>query len=264
PTRSWDAALVAPVIFLHVPSRRLLHENPGVAPPRTCRGGFPLACTIDPVPRRVKNADYTAMERFLIASSPTPHGQSAKLHHRQTWRYAAGHVLGPFERYKSPQMRPQTSGSTTSSRPSHQEQPTKFPTNKMKLNPFLAPLLLALTTAVTASPTPEAAAVADDSAIKGKIAALLGARDVATEGFSDLEKRASVTGTVNADAVRYRRCAHTSCEAVGQYNKGKVITITCRVQGDSVNGWAWWDKMSNGYYISDYYVSWTGGVPSVC
>ncbi|KAJ3539083.1 hypothetical protein NMY22_g4894 [Coprinellus aureogranulatus] len=75
---------------------------------------------------------------------------------------------------------------------------------------------------------------------------------------------ASVTGTVNANYIKYRRCPYTSCEPVGQYNKGKVITIVCMTPGTPVEGYEWWDKMSNGYYISDYYVDWNGSAPSEC
>ncbi|RXW24107.1 hypothetical protein EST38_g1780 [Candolleomyces aberdarensis] len=37
--------------------------------------------------------------------------------------------------------------------------------------------------------------------------------------------------------------------------------VTATVNTDGVS---WWDKMSNDYYISDAYVSWTGGVPDAC
>ena len=49
--------------------------------------------------------------------------------------------------------------------------------------------------------------------------------------------RASVVGTVNANYVRYRRCARTSCAAVGQYQKGHKVTITCQVRGETIHGW---------------------------
>lgn len=53
----------------------------------------------------------------------------------------------------------------------------------------------------------------------------------AVEEFSavearDLEKRA-VSGTVLVDGLRYRTCPKTSCTAVGQYPKGKKISISC-------------------------------------
>ncbi|KAJ2925915.1 hypothetical protein H1R20_g11182, partial [Candolleomyces eurysporus] len=119
---------------------------------------------------------------------------------------------------------------------------------------LLAPFILLTSAAPSANP-----ATADD-AVKEKIAAL-GVREASPV---ELHARAPVTATVNTDGVRYRRCERTSCEAVGQYNNGQSITITCRVRGETVNGWDWWDKMSNDYYISDAYVSWTGGVPDVC
>ncbi|KAJ2921191.1 hypothetical protein H1R20_g15901, partial [Candolleomyces eurysporus] len=111
-----------------------------------------------------------------------------------------------------------------------------------------------------ASAAPNASPATAEEAVKEKIAAI-SVREVSPV---ELHTRAPVTGTVNGDGVRYRRCPYTSCEAVGQYNRGRVITIICRTQGESVNGWNWWDRMDNGYYISDYYVDWTGGVPDVC
>ncbi|KAJ2921170.1 hypothetical protein H1R20_g15925, partial [Candolleomyces eurysporus] len=119
---------------------------------------------------------------------------------------------------------------------------------------LLAPFVL------LASAAPNANPATAEEAVKEKIAAI----SVREAAPVQLHARAPVTGTVNANNVRYRRCARTSCEAIGQYHNGQRITITCRVRGESINGWDWWDKMSNGYYISDYYVSWTGGVPDVC
>ncbi|RXW14983.1 hypothetical protein EST38_g10870 [Candolleomyces aberdarensis] len=119
---------------------------------------------------------------------------------------------------------------------------------------LLAPFILLACAAPNASP-----ATADE-AVEEKIAAI-SVREVSPV---ELHARAPVTGTVNADGVRYRRCPHTSCEAVAQYIRGRVITIICRTQGENINGWSWWDRMDNGFYISDYYVDWTGGVPDVC
>ncbi|KAJ3539085.1 hypothetical protein NMY22_g4893 [Coprinellus aureogranulatus] len=98
-----------------------------------------------------------------------------------------------------------------------------------------------------------------NSTIKPEAGPAVDARD----STNLLQARAPVTGVVSTDFVRYRRCASTSCDAIGQYNKGRVIDI-CRTRGESVNGWVWWDRMSNGYYISDYYVDWSGGIPPEC
>ncbi|KAJ3547629.1 hypothetical protein NMY22_g1574 [Coprinellus aureogranulatus] len=98
-----------------------------------------------------------------------------------------------------------------------------------------------------------------NSTIKPKAGPAVDARD----STNLLQARAPVIGVVSTDFVRYRRCASTSCDAIGQYNKGHVIDI-CRTRGESVNGWVWWDRMSNGYYISDYYVDWSGGIPPEC
>ncbi|KAJ3494318.1 hypothetical protein NMY22_g20089 [Coprinellus aureogranulatus] len=42
-----------------------------------------------------------------------------------------------------------------------------------------------------------------------------------------------VTGTVNTNGSKYYSCPHASCQAIGQYNNGKVITIRCKAVGDS-------------------------------
>ncbi|KAH8588087.1 hypothetical protein B0O99DRAFT_525684 [Bisporella sp. PMI_857] len=41
-----------------------------------------------------------------------------------------------------------------------------------------------------------------------------------------LEKR-DIVGTVDADALKYRRCPRTSCNAVGQYPRGTRVTMEC-------------------------------------
>lgn len=51
----------------------------------------------------------------------------------------------------------------------------------------------------------------------------LGGTDV-TSGA--LEKRA-IVGTVDADALKYRKCPRTSCDAVGQYSRGTRVTMEC-------------------------------------
>ena len=92
---------------------------------------------------------------------------------------------------------------------------------------LLAPFVLL----ASAAPSPNPATA--EEAVKEKI----GTISVREGSPVDLHARAPVTGTVNANNVRYRRCASTSCEAVGQYNNGQKITIVCRVQGESINGW---------------------------
>lgn len=47
-----------------------------------------------------------------------------------------------------------------------------------------------------------------------------------------LQKRA-ITGTVTADALKYRRCPRTSCDAVGQYSRGTHISINCYTDTDT-------------------------------
>lgn len=95
---------------------------------------------------------------------------------------------------------------------------------------LIAPLLAFVST-TAAIPSPADAV----SGVKTKIQQLVNAR-----GSDELlVARAPVTGTVNADAVRYRRCPNTSsaCDPIGQYNRGQRITIICRAIGENVNGW---------------------------
>ncbi|TFK69993.1 hypothetical protein BDN72DRAFT_959122 [Pluteus cervinus] len=89
------------------------------------------------------------------------------------------------------------------------------------------------------------------------------------DAHSPLEELApsSVTGTINASALKYLLCPRTTgCTAMGQYSRGTVVTIQCRtnVNTSSVEGWPWWDKLANGYWAADYYIDWTGGTPPIC
>lgn len=61
-----------------------------------------------------------------------------------------------------------------------------------------------------------------------------------------IEKRA-VTGTVDADALKYRRCPRTSCDAVGQYPRGTRITINCYTDKDTtvVEGYKYVKSVGN-------------------
>jgi hypothetical protein len=72
------------------------------------------------------------------------------------------------------------------------------------------------------APTP-----ADDVSIVeigGVIFKSHGGADV--ESVKSIEKR-DVVGTVDADALKYRRCPRTTCEAVGQYARGTRVTMDC-------------------------------------
>jgi hypothetical protein len=66
--------------------------------------------------------------------------------------------------------------------------------------------------------------------------------DASAEAFDStpsmsLDKR-SITGVVDADALKYRRCPRTSCDAVGQYPRGYKMQIDCYTATDTttVNG----------------------------
>ncbi|KAF8522929.1 hypothetical protein BU17DRAFT_86497 [Hysterangium stoloniferum] len=75
-----------------------------------------------------------------------------------------------------------------------------------------------------------------------------------------------VVETVNADALKCRTCPKTSCTAVRQYPDGAQINVRCKTDSNTtpVNGWPWWDLTSDGCWVSDEFVSWTGGVPPNC
>lgn len=88
-----------------------------------------------------------------------------------------------------------------------------------------------LSAALLLAPFVLLASAVPNPATADKVAAISEARIASPDAL------ASVTGTVNANNVRYRRCASTSCEAVGQYQQGQTITIVCRLQGETINGW---------------------------
>lgn len=136
-----------------------------------------------------------------------------------------GKVYDKAERYKIRACAAQKYQTQTyKSAVTHTKTPTQFSTMKFS-SIFFAPLIL-LATSVAAVPTPDA----DVSSIDAKNALIVSAGDLSAA-------RAAVTGTVNADNVRYRRCANTDCEAIGQYHTGRKITIQCRVRGETIRGW---------------------------
>lgn len=53
----------------------------------------------------------------------------------------------------------------------------------------------------------------------------------------DLEDRAVKSCTLKTTtALKYRKCASTSCTAVGQYAKGAKVKVSCVKAGQSVKG----------------------------
>ncbi|KAJ2911522.1 hypothetical protein MD484_g8894, partial [Candolleomyces efflorescens] len=97
---------------------------------------------------------------------------------------------------------------------------------------FSSAFLLASFT-LLASAAPSTDPTTAEQGIKEKIAAITDREGSLVESNA----RAPVTATVSGDGVRYRRCPKTSCEAVGEYNKGQIITIRCLAFGESINGW---------------------------
>ncbi|KAH8586960.1 hypothetical protein B0O99DRAFT_694992 [Bisporella sp. PMI_857] len=54
---------------------------------------------------------------------------------------------------------------------------------------------------------------------------------------------------VVASAVKYRTCPSTSCTAVGQYPKGKVVDVV-KTPLDDIPAWL---RLTNGYYVYSYW-----------
>ncbi|KAF2690610.1 hypothetical protein K458DRAFT_411979 [Lentithecium fluviatile CBS 122367] len=114
----------------------------------------------------------------------------------------------------------------------------------MKFTPFFLTALLPLLTLAAPAAEP------DDGT------------DMTPAAAATLDKR-SIVGTVDADALKYRRCPRTSCEAVGQYSRGTKVTMECYTTTSTtvINGDARWAKLANGYYLSLYYMNWAGSLP---
>ena len=94
---------------------------------------------------------------------------------------------------------------------------------KLLSAPFLLIALLGLPQATFAIP----AAVAEAAANPKVGSSLLKPK---------LEKRLTTICTVTGDGVRYRKCASTSCTAIGQYPINKRVEIDCWVTGESIHG----------------------------
>lgn len=64
-----------------------------------------------------------------------------------------------------------------------------------------------------------------------------------------------ITGTGGA-GVNIRTAPYTNATIVANYADGTYINVVCQTNGTDVNGVTWvWDKLSNGYYVSDYYTT---------
>ncbi|KAH6838540.1 hypothetical protein B0I37DRAFT_419474 [Chaetomium sp. MPI-CAGE-AT-0009] len=72
----------------------------------------------------------------------------------------------------------------------------------------------------------------------------------------DLEDRAVKPCTLKTTtAVKYRKCASTSCTAAGQYAKGAKVKVSCVKAGQSVKGETAWVRNPSGYYVSAAYLT---------
>ncbi|KAH7021569.1 uncharacterized protein B0I36DRAFT_334758 [Microdochium trichocladiopsis] len=60
---------------------------------------------------------------------------------------------------------------------------------------------------------------------------------------------------VTASALKYRTCGSSTCPAVGQYTKGKVLPVH-KVLRNEIPAWY---HLKNGYYVSSQYCAVYGG-----
>lgn len=59
---------------------------------------------------------------------------------------------------------------------------------------------------------------------------------------------------ITGDDVRCRSGPGTSYSIKRTFKKGTDVKITCQTTGTKINGNNIWDKVSQGCYVSDYYV----------
>jgi flagellar protein FlgJ len=78
---------------------------------------------------------------------------------------------------------------------------------------------------------------------------------------------AGVTATVDVNSqLKVRDKPSLAAAIKGTLHDGQKITVSCAVTGQNVRGklrtTAVWDRLSNGYYVSDSYITSTGRIPS--
>jgi uncharacterized protein YraI len=59
---------------------------------------------------------------------------------------------------------------------------------------------------------------------------------------------------ITGDDVKCRSGPGTSYAVKKVLKKGTDVTITCQTEGTNISGNTIWDKISDGCYVSDYYV----------
>jgi uncharacterized protein YraI len=60
--------------------------------------------------------------------------------------------------------------------------------------------------------------------------------------------------SISGDDVNCRSGPGTSYSVKRQYAKGHDVKLSCQTEGESINGNKIWDKTTDGFYVSDYYV----------
>lgn len=68
---------------------------------------------------------------------------------------------------------------------------------------------------------------------------------------------------IKADGVRCRTGPGTSYDVKKTYNTGDSVSVSCYKTGTSVEGNVYWDKTSDGCYVSNYYVKTGSATPVV-
>lgn len=68
---------------------------------------------------------------------------------------------------------------------------------------------------------------------------------------------------IKADGVNCRSGPGTSYSVVKSYTTANSVTLTCYSTGTSVSGNVYWDKTSDGCFVSDYYVKTGSSTPVV-
>lgn len=86
-------------------------------------------------------------------------------------------------------------------------------------------------------------------------------RPSSTAGTVSVEGRVSGTG---ASGLRVRERPTTSSAQIGTLAEGAVVTISCQVEGESIEGNALWDYVPDeGGYVADAYITIAAGAPSL-
>lgn len=84
------------------------------------------------------------------------------------------------------------------------------------------------------------------------VCALTFAATMATLTVTAAPAVAAVTGTVQVDGLKYRRCPKIACDSIGFYAKGTRISMECYTRTDTsvINGDAAWARLTSGWWVA--------------